>query len=279
MLTLGFCNILGSCFKSMPTCGAFTRSAVSQASGVRTPMAGLYSAALTILALGLLTPYFYYIPSATLAAVLVIAVMFMIDFSLPLHLWRRNRRDFYAWAGTLVVCLAVGVELGLLFGIVLNIMHLLFMWARPETLLKIDELEGMQYIRVTPNVGMFFPGIDHLRERANQASEAAEYAIPVVIDCSKFTGLDYTSAQGICGLAADLAKQKQILVLQHMDGNLQSFIASDHVLFCSRDATLQELLTQEAIRNGKINLQQHIRASIDLGYKVDPLITVESEKL
>lgn len=63
----------------MPTCGAFTRSAVSQASGVKTPFAGLYSAVLTILALSLLTPYFYFIPTATLAAVLVIAVMFMVS--------------------------------------------------------------------------------------------------------------------------------------------------------------------------------------------------------
>lgn len=177
------------------------------------------------------------------------------------------------------VCLTVGVEVGLLFGIVVNIMHLLFMWARPETHLKIDEIDGMQYIRVTPNVGMFFPGIDHLRERANRASAAAEYTIPVVIECAKFTGLDYTSAQGICCLAADLAKQKQILVLQNLDQKLQSFIASDHIQFCSREATLKELLTQEAIRNGKINLQQHIRASIDLGYKVEPLISVETDKL
>lgn len=78
MITLGVCNILGSCFRSMPTCGAFTRSAVIQASGVRTPMAGLYTASLTLLALSVLTPYFYYIPTATLASVLVIAVVFMV---------------------------------------------------------------------------------------------------------------------------------------------------------------------------------------------------------
>lgn len=43
MFTLGICNIFGSFVRSIPTCGAFTRSAVSNASGVRTPMAGLYS--------------------------------------------------------------------------------------------------------------------------------------------------------------------------------------------------------------------------------------------
>jgi len=43
MVALGVCNMMGSLAGSMPTCGAFTRSAVSQTSGVRTPMAGLYS--------------------------------------------------------------------------------------------------------------------------------------------------------------------------------------------------------------------------------------------
>lgn len=42
MLTLGLCNILGSLFSSMPSTGAFTRSAVLSASGVQTPMAGVY---------------------------------------------------------------------------------------------------------------------------------------------------------------------------------------------------------------------------------------------
>lgn len=192
-------------------------------------------------------------------------------------LWRKNRRDFYAWLGTLIVCLGVGVELGLLFGIALNILHLLYMWARPETILKIDEIDNIQYIRIIPNVGMFFPGIDHLRQKVNKASEAAEYNVPVVMDCSKFTGLDYTSAQGICGLAKDLAKQKQILILQNLDENLQSFISSDTIYFYSKESTLKEILTQEGIRKGTINLMQHIRASIDLGYKVEPLINAQNE--
>lgn len=81
MFTLGICNLLGSCVSSMPTCGAFTRSAVSHTSGVRSPLAGIYPAIITLLALSLLTPYFYFIPKATLAAVLTIAVMFMVILS------------------------------------------------------------------------------------------------------------------------------------------------------------------------------------------------------
>lgn len=84
--------------------------------------------------------------------------------------------------------------------------------------------------------------------------------------------------QGIIGLAEDLYKKKTILILQNLDFNLHHFISLNHVLFCNREETLRELLTQEGIRNGSINLMQHIRASIDLGYKVDPLIHIHNEK-
>lgn len=77
MLALGLCNVFGSFFQSMPTCGAFTRAAVSQASGIRTTLSGVYTGIIILLALSLLTPYFKFIPSATLAAVLICAVAFM----------------------------------------------------------------------------------------------------------------------------------------------------------------------------------------------------------
>jgi sodium-independent sulfate anion transporter 11 len=79
MIALGLANLIGSFFKSMPTCGAFTRSAVSNASGVQTPFAGVYSAIMTLLSLSLLTPYFYFIPKTTLSAVLICAVLFMVS--------------------------------------------------------------------------------------------------------------------------------------------------------------------------------------------------------
>lgn len=62
LLTLGICNVLGSCASSMPVTGSFSRSAVNHASGVKTPMGGLYTGILILLALSLLTPYFYFIP-------------------------------------------------------------------------------------------------------------------------------------------------------------------------------------------------------------------------
>lgn len=87
------------------------------------------------------------------------------------------------------------MEIGLLVGISLSSFHLLVLWARPKTDVKIKDVEGIQYIRITPNAGLYFSGIDYLRERVSVASQRANYQVPVCIDCSKFTGMDYTSAK------------------------------------------------------------------------------------
>lgn len=279
MLALGLCNIFGSFFSSMPTCGAFTRSAVSQASGVKTPFAGLYTGLIIILALSLLTPFFTYIPRATLASILCCAVAFMIDFEIAKKLWYSNKKDLFSWTLCLASALLLGVEIGLLVGISLSAFHLLVLWARPKTVVKIKDMDGIQYIRIVPNAGLYFSGIDYLRQKVNVACQRADYQVPVCIDCSKFTGLDYTSARGLATIAADLGKNNQILILEHLDADLQKFIdVSEHeIIFCNREETLREVLTQQGIMNGMIPLMQHIRASIDLGYQVQPLLSVESE--
>lgn len=85
--------------------------------------------------------------------------------------------------------------------------------------------------------------------------------------------------QGITSIAADLGQYNQILILENLDSHLQKFIdVSEHeIMFCNREETLRELLTQQGIMTGMIPLMHHIRASIDLGYRVEPPITVESE--
>ncbi|KAJ8683151.1 hypothetical protein QAD02_018943, partial [Eretmocerus hayati] len=132
MRTLGLCNLLGSCVSSMPTAGAFTRSAVSHASGIQTPMAGVYSGFMTIFALSFLTPYFYFIPKPVLSAVLISAVIFLFDWQIVQRLWTGSKRDALATVGTFVACIFFNVEAGLLFGISFNIVYLLFLSARPK---------------------------------------------------------------------------------------------------------------------------------------------------
>ncbi|KYM92092.1 Sodium-independent sulfate anion transporter [Atta colombica] len=131
MLALGVCNILNSFVSSLPTSGAFTRSGVGSASGVQTPMAGLYSGTMALLALSFLTPYFYYIPRATLSAVLISAVLPMIDLKIIKVLWKgSSKTDAIAATGTFVLSILIGIEIGFLLGIFFNLIIFIRFFAR-----------------------------------------------------------------------------------------------------------------------------------------------------
>nr|XP_016926103.1 sodium-independent sulfate anion transporter [Drosophila suzukii] len=275
LLTVGLCNMFGSCVQAMPSSGAFTRYAISTACGLRTPMANLYLGIIVLLALSYLSPYFNYIPEATLAAILICSIFTLLDFKLPMRLWRDSKRDFATWLLCFLVCVLFGVEVGLFVSIVVTALHLLYLWARPEIRVKIEQLEEMQYIRVTPGNGVYFPAINYLRERVLKACTQADFKITVVIDGQRINGMDYTAAQGISKLSSDLCRQADassstLLILFRFPEHLQRLIDhTDNLVFCESENKVKEFLTQESLRNGYINLKEHIRASIDLGYKID----------
>lgn len=78
--------------QGFPGTGALSRGAVNNASGVRTPLSNVYSGTLVIVALLFLTPYFYFIPKATLAAIIIAAVVFMIEIKVLKPIWRSKSK-------------------------------------------------------------------------------------------------------------------------------------------------------------------------------------------
>jgi hypothetical protein len=92
----------------------------------------LISGIMVLLALGFLTPYFAFIPKASLAAVIISAVIFMIEYEVVKPMWRSSKKDLIATCATFVFCLAIGVEYGILVGVGINIMFLLYPSARPS---------------------------------------------------------------------------------------------------------------------------------------------------
>lgn len=91
MLALGLCNLIGAFVQSMPVTGSFTRTAVNNASGVRTTLGGIVTGCLVLLSLGFLTDSFRFIPKTTLAAVIICAMIFMVDKEDIKEIWRSKR--------------------------------------------------------------------------------------------------------------------------------------------------------------------------------------------
>uniref|UniRef100_A0A0K8W7P9 Sodium-independent sulfate anion transporter n=2 Tax=Bactrocera latifrons TaxID=174628 RepID=A0A0K8W7P9_BACLA len=208
LVALSLSNVVGSFFSSMPVTGSFSRSAVNHASGVRTPIGGFYTSALVLVALGLLAPYFQYIPKAALSAVIISAVIFMIEFEVVKPLWRCSRRELLPGAITFVVSLAIGVELGLLLGVGVDVAYLVYRVARPAlTVSKLRTTNGTEYILMRPiHSSLYFPAIEWVRTGISKAVVMHGTA-PVVLDCSNMHELDFTAARGMGALNKELASK------------------------------------------------------------------------
>ncbi|XP_011866893.1 PREDICTED: sodium-independent sulfate anion transporter-like isoform X1 [Vollenhovia emeryi] len=221
MLTLGLCNVVGSFFQSMPVTGSFSRSAVNNASGVRTPLGGIYTGILVILSLSLLTPYFYYIPKATLSAVIISAVIFMVEIGMVLPIWRCSKRDLIPAFITFLACLFVGVEMGILIGTIFDLAVLIYLNARPTINIERRNISTIDYFLVRPTAGILFPAVDHLR-----AYLTKNPGMNVVLDCEHIDKIDFTAAQSINMTVEDFRKNNCQLIMLRPNPDILTSIQS-----------------------------------------------------
>ena len=133
LVGLGVANIGGAFFQAYPTTGGFSRTAVNDQAGARTGMASLISAGIIALTVVFLTPYFYYLPMAVLASVIIVAVAGLFDAREMKELWEKDRRDFAMLAVTFIATLSLGIEQGILVGVVLSLAVVIYSSARPHS--------------------------------------------------------------------------------------------------------------------------------------------------
>ena len=132
LLALGLTKICGAFFQAFPTTGSFTRSAVNESAGARTGIASVVAALLVGLTLLLLTSFFYFLPKALLASVVLVAVFGLIDYQEAIHLWKTDRRDFYSLIVTFITTLTLGIQSGVLAGAILSFALMLYSNSRPH---------------------------------------------------------------------------------------------------------------------------------------------------
>lgn len=263
MLTLGLCNVVGSFFHSMPVTGSFSRSAVNNASGVRTPLGGIYTGILVILALSLLTPYFYYIPRATLSSVIVCAVIFMIEIKMIRPLWRCSKRDLIPTFTTFFACLFAGVELGILIGVAIDLAILVYFNARPTIYIEYRNTSTLSYILVRPSAGLLFPAVDYLRiyllenlaKDHQKLLKTFKNTKIVVLDCKHIDKIDFTAARGLNMVMRDFKEKNHCLImLQPSKEVLRSIqsLSKETIKVVNTDTelvtALKELNTTKAIK-------------------------------
>uniref|UniRef100_A0AAR5PMB3 SLC26A/SulP transporter domain-containing protein n=1 Tax=Dendroctonus ponderosae TaxID=77166 RepID=A0AAR5PMB3_DENPD len=251
LIAIGTANLLNSFVQSFPGTGSLSRSAVNNASGVRTPLGGLYTGVLVILALLFFTPYFYYIPKATLAAVIIAAVVFMVEVKVVKPMWRSKKSDFFLGIVTFVSCLVLPLEQGILIGIGINLVYVLYHAARPKiSVEKLFSRGGTEYLLLTPDRCLIFPSTDYVRNLVTKHS--IRQGIPVVIDCSHIYGADYTAATVIESITSDFASRDQPLLFYNLKPSVSSVFEGlspkDFVVFYNHDEVDELLKNRSCIK-------------------------------
>ncbi|MBN1550330.1 solute carrier family 26 protein [bacterium] len=126
LLSLGAANIAASFFSGYPVTGGFSRTAINHQAGARTGLASIITACLIMLTLLFFTHLFYYLPKSVLAAIVIVAVMSLIDIKEPIRLFKIKKADGWTLILTFVITLSTGIETGILAGIIFSL--IIFIW-------------------------------------------------------------------------------------------------------------------------------------------------------
>ncbi len=146
LIGLGASNVAAAVTGGYPVTGGFARSVVNYDAGAETPAAGAFTAIGIALAALFLTPLLYFLPKATLAATIIVAVLSLVDFGILRRTWSYSRADFAAVAATILLTLGLGVEAGVSAGVVLSVLLYLYRSSRPH-IAEVGLVEGTEHFR------------------------------------------------------------------------------------------------------------------------------------
>lgn len=147
---------------------------------------------------------------------------------------------------TFIACLVLPLEMGILIGVGLNVIFILYSAARPK--LSTDILTtpgGTEYLMITPDRCIIFPSVDYVRNLVNKQS--LRNNIPVVIDASHIYGADFTAATVIESLLKDFATRRQLIFFYNLKPSIcalfESLSPTEFVVYY-QEQQLDELLKE-----------------------------------
>lgn len=235
LVALGAANLASAVSGTYPVAGGFGRSMVNFSAGAQTTIASLISALVLALVVAFFTPLFYYLPKAALGAVIIMAVLPLIDLDSLRSSWRFNRADALTLLGTFVLVLALGVELGILGGIGLSIGLLLYRTSQPHIAVvgRVGDSEHFRNERrhsVTTRSNILAIRIDESLYFANTryvesfilAERAARPSIEhVVLICNAVNFIDASALETLENLIVHLRNEGATLHLAEIKGPVQ----------------------------------------------------------
>ncbi|MDH5537786.1 MAG: sulfate permease [Rhizobacter sp.] len=232
LVALGASNLSAAMTGGFPVTGGFARSVVNFDAGARTPAAGAFTALGIGLATLLLTPALYYLPRATLAATIIVAVLSLVDLQVFKRTWAYSKTDFAAVAATLLATLLLGVETGLMVGVGVSLALHLLRSSRPH-IAVVGLVPGTEHfrnvqrhaVRVSERLlslrvdeSLYFANARMLEDRINEAVASLPRLQHVVLQCSAVNSIDASALESLEAIDQRLASAGITLHLSEVKG-------------------------------------------------------------
>lgn len=210
LIAVGVGNVLGSMFKSFPATASFSRSAVNQDAGAKTGLSAFFAVAIVGSVLLFLTPLFYYLPKAVLAAIIIVSVLKLIDYKEVMRLWKVNKIDFWMLLVTFIGTLFFGIKEGIGVGVGLSLIMVIFRTSKPHIAIlgripntgffrninRFDDVEvNNEVLIIRFDSHLYFANTNYFREQLDKLSkEKGKELKLIIIDGECINGLDSTGA-------------------------------------------------------------------------------------
>jgi len=244
LVALGASNLGAAFTGGFPVTGGFARSVVNFDAGAQTPAAGVLTAAGILLASLLLTPALYYLPQATLAATIIVAVLSLVDFGILKRTWAYSKADFAAVAATLVATLALGVETGLVVGVGVSLALYLLRSSRPHiamvglvpgtehfrNVLRHEVLVSPRLVSLRVDESLYFANARTLEDRVNDAVATNPELQHVVLQCTAINDIDASALESLEAIEHRLRDAGVTLHLSEVKGPVMDRLQSTDFL-------------------------------------------------
>jgi MFS superfamily sulfate permease-like transporter len=208
----GLANICGAAAKSYPTSGSFSRSAVNLQSGANSCLSSVFTSLTVVVVLLFFTPLFYHLPQSVLAAIIMMAVVGLINVKGFIHAWRAQWYDGAISIITFVATLlfAPHLERGILVGVILSISVFLYKSMRPKVVdlsLDVDRalhdavasgLEQCRYIDVVRFDGpLFFANASYLEDQIRNRRRTKKELKHIIISAGSINDIDASGEEAL----------------------------------------------------------------------------------
>ncbi len=256
LIGLGAANIGAAFTGGYPVTGGFSRSVVNYDAGAQTPAAGAYTAIGLAVAALALTPLVYYLPTATLAATIIVAVLGLVDLSILRKTWAYSRADFIAVAATILLTLIFGVEIGVASGVIISVLLHLYATSKPHVA-EVGRVPGTEHFRnihrhkveTDPRVltlrideSLYFVNARFLEDLIQSCVTDGSEIAHVILMFSAVNEVDYSALESLEAVNARLKDMRVGLHLSEVKGPVMDRLRRSHLI--------QEL-------NGRIFLSQN----------------------